>query len=150
MTKNVNYIELENACNYLWVTTTEIRIILGGCSKSKADTFRKRLEEKLKAEKVEALSISDEKERLKALARCFYYDDTHPHRLPIRRVLEDAHIDLDFVRREANKMRKAFVIERKELNTNENAFESKMGYDIESNNGMFTSNSSSINCNICA
>ena len=145
MTKNVNYIELENACNYLWVTTTEIRIILGGCSKSKADTFRKRLEEKLKAEKVEALSISDEKERLKALARCFYYDDTHPHRLPIRRVLEDAHIDLDFVRREANKMRKAFVIERKELNTNENAFESKMGYGFESNNGMFTSNSSSIN-----
>ena len=113
MTKNINYIEMEEACNYLWVTTKEIRIILGGCSKTKADTFRKKLEEKLKAEKIEALKITDEKERLKALARCFYYEDTHPHRLPIRRVLEEAHIDLDFVRREANKMRKALIIERK-------------------------------------
>ena len=113
MTKNINYIEMEEACNYLWVTTKEIRIILGGCSKTKADTFRKKLEEKLKAEKIEALKITDEKERLKALARCFYYEDTHPHRLPIKRVLEEAHIDLDFVRREANKMRKALIIERK-------------------------------------
>ena len=30
MTKNINYIQMEEACNYLWVTTTEIRIILGG------------------------------------------------------------------------------------------------------------------------
>ena len=39
--------------------------------------------------------------------------DTKPHKLPIRRVLEEAHIDLDYVRREANKMRKAINIEKK-------------------------------------
>lgn len=113
MTKSKNFIEIEEACNHLWVDTTLIRIILGGVSKGKADEFRMKLEEKLDNEKIKALSEEDETKRNKMLAHCFYYKDTKPHKLPIRRVLEEAHIDLDYVRREANKMRKAINIEKK-------------------------------------
>ena len=112
MKKNTNYIEIEEACNYLWVTTTEIKTILGGVSKTKADNFRKKLEEKLDNEKIESLKEPNEELRNKKLARCFYFEDTRPHKLPIKRVLEEAHIDIDFVRKEANKMRKAERIER--------------------------------------
>lgn len=111
MTKAKNFIEIEDACNHLWVTTNEIRTILGGVSKSKADSFRKELEAELDKEKAKATLESNEETKIKLLARCFYYSDTKPHRLPIRRVLEKAHIDLDYVRREANKMRKAIKIE---------------------------------------
>ena len=113
--KNTNYIEIENACNYLWVTTNEIRTILGGVSKSKADDFRKKLEIKLDEEEIQAKKETDLEKQNKLLARCFYYKDTKPHRLPIKRVLEEAHVDLDYVRREANKMRKAFLLETKEV-----------------------------------
>lgn len=113
MTKSKNFIEIEEACNHLWVDTTLIRIILGGVSKGKADKFRMKLEEKLDNEKIKALSEEDETKRNKMLAHCFYYKDTKPHKLPIKRVLEEAHIDLDYVRREANKMRKAINIEKK-------------------------------------
>ena len=120
MAKSKNFIEIEEACNHLWVTTEEIGIILGGASKTKANNFRKELERELDKEYVEAQSITNENEKIKALAKCFYYKDTHPHRLPIRRVLEKAHVDLDYVRREANKMRKAMLIEnKKELSINE-------------------------------
>lgn len=120
MTKSKNFIEIEEACNHLWVDTTLIRTILGGVSKTKADNFRKELEQELDQERIQAQSISNENEKSKALAKCFYYRDTHPHRLPIRRVLEKAHVDLDYVRREANKMRKAMLIEnKKELTINE-------------------------------
>lgn len=120
MTKSKNFIEIEEACNHLWVDTTLIRTILGGVSKSKADNFRKELEQELDQERIQAQSITNENEKSKALAKCFYYRDTHPHRLPIRRVLEKAHVDLDYVRREANKMRKAMLIEnKKELTINE-------------------------------
>ncbi len=112
MKRIANYIEVEEACNSFYVTTDEIRTILGGVSKSKADNFRKTLENKLKAERLEALKEIDAKKRNELLARCFYFDDTRPHRIPIRRVLEEAHIDLDYVRREANKMRRAMKIER--------------------------------------
>ena len=120
MTKSKNFIEIEEACNHLWVTTEEIGIILGGASKTKANNFRKELEKELNQERIRAQSITNENEKSKALANCFYYNDTHPHRLPIRRVLEKAHVDLDYVRREANKMRKAMLIEnKKELSINE-------------------------------
>ena len=120
MTKSKNFIEIEEACNHLWVDTTLIRTILGGVSKTKADNFRKQLEQELDQECIQAQSITNENEKIKALAKCFYYKDTHPHRLPIRRVLEKAHVDLDYVRREANKMRKAMLIEnKKELTINE-------------------------------
>ena len=107
--KNASYIEIENACNHLWVTTSEIRVILGGVSKSKADSFRKNLEIKLDKEEIEAKKENDLENQL--LARCLYYKDTKPHRLPIKRVLEEAHVDLDFVRNEAYKMRKAALLE---------------------------------------
>lgn len=113
MNKNTSYIEIENACNYLWVTTNEIRIILGGVSKSKADDFRKKLEIKLDEEEIKAKQETDIDKQCQLLARCFYYKDTRPHRLPIKRVLEEAHVDLDFVRCEANKMRQAFLLENK-------------------------------------
>ena len=113
MTKSKNFIEIEEACNHLWVDTTLIRIILGGVSKGKADNFRKELEQELDNERIQAQSITNENEKLKALAKCFYYKDTHPHLLPIKRVLEKGHVDLDYVRREANKMRKAINIEKK-------------------------------------
>ena len=120
MTKSKNFIEIEEACNHLWVDTTLIQTILGGVSKTKADNFRKQLEQELDQECIQARSITNENEKSKALANCFYYKDTHPHRLPIRRVLEKAHVDLDYVRREANKMRKAMLIEnKKELTINE-------------------------------
>lgn len=106
-----DFIEIERACNYPFVDTSLIRIILGGVSKSKADKFRMELEAELKQEKILALQEMDKDKQLKALARCFYYNDTRPHRMPIKRVLEKAHIDLDYVRREANKMRKAKLIE---------------------------------------
>ncbi len=106
-----NYIELEEACNHLWVTTEEIRIILGGVSKTTADKFRVDLEKKLDNEKINAEEISNSNEKDKALAQCFYFKNTKPHRLPIKRVLDEAHVDLDFVRREANKMRKALILE---------------------------------------
>lgn len=111
MLKSCNFIEIEEACNHLWVTTEEIKIILGGVSKSKADKFRMNLEEILDKEHTDALKEAEAKERDKKLANCFYYNDTRPHKLPIKRVLEQAHIDLDYVRREANKMRKANNIE---------------------------------------
>ncbi len=113
MTKNIDYIEMESACNHLWVTTEEIKYILGGCSKTKADNFRKEVEKKLKEEKTLAMLETNDTKKNKLLANCFYYEDTKPHRLPIKRVLEFAHVDLDFVRREANKMRKANLIENK-------------------------------------
>ena len=113
MTKSKNFIEIEEACNHLWVDTTLIRIILGGVSKGKADNFRKELEQELDNERIQAQSIINENEKLKALAKCFYYKDTHPHLLPIKRVLEKGHVDLDYIRREANKMRKAINIEKK-------------------------------------
>ncbi len=106
-----NFIEIEAACNYPFVGTNEIMIILGGVSKSKADRFRMELEKELNEEKALALQEKDESKRIKGLARCYYYDDTRPHRVPIKRVLEKAHLDLDYVRREANKMRKAKLIE---------------------------------------
>ena len=106
-----NYIEIEEACNYLWVTTKEIMTILGGVSKKKADEFRMQLEKKLNEEKLSAEQEENETKKIKLLAQCFYYDDTKPHRLPIKRVLEEAHVDLDYIRREANKMRKAQKIE---------------------------------------
>ncbi len=109
-----NFIEIEEACNYLFVDTSLIKTILGGVSKSKADKFRMELEEELDQEKVLALQETDNDKQLKALAKCFYYNDTRPHRVPIKRVLEKAHIDLDYVRREANKMRKAKLIEEGE------------------------------------
>lgn len=111
MLRPCNFIEIEEACNHLWVTTEEIKTILGGVSKSKADQFRMNLEEILDKERIESLSEVEEKQREKKLANCFYYNDTRPHKLPIKRVLEQAHIDLDYVRREANKMRKAKNIE---------------------------------------
>ena len=120
MTKSKNFIEIEEACNHLWVTTEEIGIILGGASKTKTNNFRKELERELDKEYIEAQNITNEDEKSKALAKCFYYKDTHPHRLPIRRVLEKAHVDLDYVRREANKMRKAMQKKKKkELTINE-------------------------------
>lgn len=106
-----DFIEIESACNHLYVGTSEIRDILGGVSKSKADRFRMELEKELDEEKAQAELEPDENKRIKALARCFYYHDTKPHRVPIKRVLEKAHIDLDYVRREANKMRRARLIE---------------------------------------
>lgn len=113
MTKICTYLDIEEACNHLWVTTSEIQKILGGVSKSKADSFREELEEQLDNEYINSLNEEDENKRLKMQANCFYYKDTRPHRLPIRRVLEKAHVDLDYVRREANKMRKAINIEKK-------------------------------------
>ena len=120
MCKTCTYIEIEEACNHLWVTTTEIQTILGGVSKSKADSFRQQIELELDNEKLESLKEQDENKRLKIQANCFYYKDTKPHRLPIKRVLEKAHIDLDYVRREANKMRKAMRIEGRYDNEKEN------------------------------
>lgn len=113
MTKPCTYLEIENACNCPWVTTKEIRKILGGVSQTKADNFREELERELDNEYLESLKETNENKRIQMQARCYYYKDTRPHRLPIRRVLEKAHVDLDYVRREANKMRKAQVIEVK-------------------------------------
>lgn len=113
MKKRATYIDIEQACNSLYVTTEELMTILGGVSKGKADDFRMKLEEKLDNERIKALAEEDETKRNKMLAHCFYYKDTKPHKLPIRRVLEEAHVDLDYVRREANKMRKAINIEKK-------------------------------------
>lgn len=107
------YLEIEEACNHLYVGTEEIKVILGGVSDSKANFWRKKLEEELDSEKIQSLNEPDENKRLKMQAQCFYYKDTKPHKLPIKRVLEKAHIDLDFVRREANKMRRAMKIEGK-------------------------------------
>lgn len=107
------YIEIEEACNHLFVGTREIKIILGGVSKSKADAWRQELEIELDKEHAASLNETDEKKRIKLQAQCFYYKDTKPHLLPIKRVLEKAHIDLDYVRREANKMRRAMRIEGK-------------------------------------
>ena len=121
MKRRVTYIDIEQACNSLYVTTEELMTILGGVSKGKADDFRMKLEEKRDNEKIKALSEEDETKRNKLLAHCFYYKDTKPHKLPIRRVLEEAHVDLDYVRREANKMRKAINIEKK----------GDTGYEIE-------------------
>lgn len=112
MVKQCTYIEIEEACNHLWVTTEEIRKILGGVSKSKADAWRVELEEELDQEKISSLNEPDENKRIQMQARCFYYKDTKPHKLPIKRVLEKAHVDLDYVRREANKMRKAMILEQ--------------------------------------
>lgn len=111
MLKSCNFIEIEEACNHLWVTTEELKIILGGVSKTKADKFRMELEEILNKEHISSLKEEDENKRIKMQSQCFYYKDTRPHKLPIKRVLEYAHIDLDYVRREANKMRKARNIE---------------------------------------
>ncbi len=111
--KPSTYIEIEEACNHLYVGTEEIKIILGGVSTNKANAWRQELEEQLEQEHIESLNEKDEKLRLRMQANCFYYNDTKPHKLPIRRVLEKAHIDLDYVRREANKMRKALKIEGK-------------------------------------
>jgi len=105
------YIEIEEACNYPWVATKQIRVILGGVSKTKADNFRMDLERKLDEEYAAALLEEDEKKREKLLGQCYYFKDCKPHRLPIKRVLEEAHIDLDFIRKEANKMRKAIKCE---------------------------------------
>ena len=112
MVRPCNYLEIEDACNHLWVTTKEIKKILGGVSQSKADNFREELEQELDNEHLESLKESNENKRIQMQARCFYYKDTRPHRLPIKRVLEKAHVDLDFVRREANKMRKAMLLEQ--------------------------------------
>jgi len=112
MVRPCNYLEIEEACNHLWVTTKEIKNILGGVSQSKADSFREELEQELDNEHLESLKESNENKRIQMQARCFYYKDTRPHRLPIKRVLEKAHVDLDFVRREANKMRKARLLEQ--------------------------------------
>lgn len=109
--KTITYIEIESACNSYYVTTEDIMIILGGVSKSKADNFRKNLESVLDEEKALAKQESDEKKRNELLGKCFYFNDTRPHRLPVKRVLEYAHLDLDYIRREANKMRKAKRIE---------------------------------------
>lgn len=114
-----NFIEIEEACNHLWVSTNEIQTILGGVSKSKADNFRMQLEEKLDNEKIQAKSETNESLRYKLLANCFYFNETRPHRLPIKRVLEEAHVDLDYVRKQANKMRRAINIEKGAIN-NEN------------------------------
>lgn len=108
-----NYIEIEEACNHLYVSTTEIMTILGGVSKGKADSWRQELEAQLDNEYVASLKETDESKRLKLQAQCFYYKDTKPHLLPIKRVLERAHVDLEYVRREANKMRRALRIEGK-------------------------------------
>ena len=91
MKKRATYIDIEQACNSLYVTTEELMTILGGVSKGKADDFRMKLEEKLDNEKIKALAEEDETKRNKLLAHCF----------------------LDYVRREANKMRKAINIEKK-------------------------------------
>lgn len=118
-----NFIEIEEACNYPFVDTNLIRIILGGVSKSRADKFRMELEEELDKEMVSAMQETDKDKQIKVLANCFYYNDTRPHRVPIRRVLEKAHIDLDYVRKEANKMRRARLIENREykgVSLNEN------------------------------
>lgn len=118
-----NFIEIEEACNYPFVDTNLIRIILGGVSKSRADKFRMELEEKLDKEMVLAMQETDKDKQIKALASCYYYNDTRPHRVPIKRVLEKAHIDLDYVRKEANKMRRARLIENREykgVSLNEN------------------------------
>lgn len=113
ITKPCTYLDIEQACNSLYVSTSDLMTILGGVSKGKADEFRMKLEEKLDNEKIQALAEEDETKRNKMLAHCFYYKDTKPHKLPIRRVLEEAHVDLDYVRRKANKMRKAINIEKK-------------------------------------
>lgn len=124
MVKPCTYIEIETACNHLWVTTTEIQNILGGVSKGRADLFRIELEKELDQEKAIALQEQDEKKRIQLEAKCFYFKDTKPHKLPIKRVLEKAHVDLDYVRREANKMRKAQKIERS-IEKNDNQEKSK-------------------------
>lgn len=111
MVKSCNFIEIEEACNHLWVTTEELKTILGGVSKAKADKFRMNLEQILDKEYTASLEEKDETKRIKMQSQCFYYKDTRPHKLPIKRVLEYTHIDLDYVRREANKMRKAKNIE---------------------------------------
>lgn len=113
MTKSCTYIEIEEACNHLFVTTEEIMSILGGVSKSKADSWRQELEAQLDKEQLESLKEPDKNKQIKLQAQCFYYKDTKPHKLPIKRVLEKAHVDLDYVRREANKMRRAMRIEGK-------------------------------------
>lgn len=106
------FIDIDKACNNLWITSNEIRVILGGVSKSKAEIFRKELEEKLNQEQIEAKLCKDEKEKNKKLAQSFYYKDTRPHRYPLTRVLEEAHVNLDYVRKQANQMRKSQLLER--------------------------------------
>ena len=54
MKKRATYIDIEQACNSLYVTTEELMTILGGVSKGKADDFRMKLEEKLDNEKIKA------------------------------------------------------------------------------------------------
>lgn len=112
MKKVTNFIEIENACNSPYITTHEIQIILGGVSKSKADKFRFDLEKILDKEKAEAIINNDENIKNNLLAKCFYFNDTRPHRLPTVRVLQAAHLDINYIRNEANKMRKALKIER--------------------------------------
>lgn len=109
-TIRATFIDIDEACNNLWITSKEIRVILGGVSMSKAESFRKELEEKLDKEKVEAELCQNEKERTQKLARSFYYKDTKPHRYPLTRVLEEAHVNLDYVRKQANQMRKSLKI----------------------------------------
>lgn len=116
MKKPCNYIQIEEACNYPFVSTNEIMIILGGVSKSKADNFRTSLERDLDKEWTMAQAEENVTKKQQLEANCYYFKDTRPHRLPIKRVLEKAHIDIEFVRKEANKMRKALKIERSNQN----------------------------------
>ena len=55
-----NYIEIEEACNHLYVSTTEIMTILGGVSKGKADSWRQELETQLDNEYIASLNEADE------------------------------------------------------------------------------------------
>ncbi len=112
MKKICTYIEIEEACNCPFVSTNEIKIILGGVSKSKADSFRTELEKELDQELIEARKETDSKKRLQKEAACYYFKDTRPHKLPVYRVLQKAHLDLEQIRKEANKMRRALKIER--------------------------------------
>lgn len=83
----INYIEMEKVINRYWISRKDLSIILPQLTYASASR--------------EFNIILDEMEKNDE-----FYFHTRPSLIPIRKVIEKFNIDVNFIRREANKIKK--------------------------------------------
>jgi len=103
--KNVNFIEMEEALIYPFLTTKEIRVLLRNCSESKLSKNLKDIIAFFEKKKDEANLIEEPNEQNKMKAKYFYEIDCRPYRFSKLGILEVLHVDENYIKSQAKKLR---------------------------------------------
>lgn len=83
----INYLDMEEVINSYWITRKDIMILLPQLTYSSASSEFNKIEKEMQ--------MNNE-----------FYFNTRPTLIPVKKVIDKFHIDVNLIRREANKMRR--------------------------------------------